>query len=160
MPVRLVLHLLLAHMCQSQARLEHVPRKATKLIRGPEHLPSEDRLRKLFSPDKRRLCADLIATFLYLMGVYREAGEGFFVRDYSDRTRGNGFKLKERKFRLDIKKKFFAVRVVRHWKRLSRDVVDAPSLAAFKVRLDKAWSSLHKALASLVRGMPAHMQER
>ncbi|KFQ13812.1 hypothetical protein N330_12087, partial [Leptosomus discolor] len=54
----------------------------------------------------------------------------------------NGFKLKEGKFRLDIRKKFFTVRVVRHWNRFPREVVDAPSLETFKVRLDGALSNL------------------
>ncbi|KFQ04058.1 hypothetical protein N330_12005, partial [Leptosomus discolor] len=54
----------------------------------------------------------------------------------------NGFKLKEGRFRLDTRKKFFTVRVVRHWKRLLREVVAAPSLAVFKARLDGAWSDL------------------
>ncbi|KFP19556.1 hypothetical protein Z169_00427, partial [Egretta garzetta] len=54
----------------------------------------------------------------------------------------SGFKLKEGRFRLDIRKKFFTVRVVRHWNRLPREAVDAPSLEAFKARLDEALSSL------------------
>ncbi|KFP16871.1 hypothetical protein Z169_07805, partial [Egretta garzetta] len=54
----------------------------------------------------------------------------------------NGFKLKEGRFRLDIRKKFFMMRVVRHWHRLPREAVDAPSLEAFKARLDRALSNL------------------
>ncbi|KFO56624.1 hypothetical protein N302_00711, partial [Corvus brachyrhynchos] len=54
----------------------------------------------------------------------------------------NGFKLKGSRFRLDIRRKFFAVRVVRHWNRLPRAVVDAPSLEVSKARLDGALSNL------------------
>ncbi|KFQ64000.1 hypothetical protein N334_01224, partial [Pelecanus crispus] len=54
----------------------------------------------------------------------------------------NGFKLKEGRFRLDIRKKFFTLRVVRHWNRLPREAVDAPSLEVFEARLDGALSNL------------------
>ena len=56
--------------------------------------------------------------------------------------RASGFKQKEGRFRLDIRKKFFPVRVVRHWHRLPREAVDAPSLEVFKARLDGALSNL------------------
>jgi len=59
-----------------------------------------------------------------------------------DRTRGNGSKVKVGRFRLDIRKKFFTMRVVKHWHRLSREAVDAPSLEVFKARLDGALSDL------------------
>jgi len=94
------------------------------------------------SQEKRRFQKDLIAAFQYLKGAYRKGGEGLFTRACHDRTNGNGFKLKESRFRLDIRKTFFTVRMVRHWNRLPREVVDAPSLEVFKARVDGALSNL------------------
>ncbi|KFO81759.1 hypothetical protein N303_08918, partial [Cuculus canorus] len=54
----------------------------------------------------------------------------------------NGYKLEKGRFRLDIKRNFFTMRVVRHWHRLPREAVDAPSLEVFKARLDGALGSL------------------
>ncbi|KFR14083.1 hypothetical protein N306_07893, partial [Opisthocomus hoazin] len=54
----------------------------------------------------------------------------------------NGSKLKKGRFRLDIRKKFFTMRVVKHWNRVPREAVDAPSLEMFKARLDGALSNL------------------
>ena len=68
--------------------------------------------------------------------------EGLIIRACSDRTRGNYFKLEEGRFRLDIRKQFFTVRVVRHWNGLPSKVMDACSLKAFKARLDGALSNL------------------
>ncbi|KAK4832697.1 hypothetical protein QYF61_025158 [Mycteria americana] len=72
----------------------------------------------------------------------RAGRRGQAERTCSDTTRCNGFKLKEGRFRLDIGKTFFTMRVVKHWPRLPREVVDAPSLETFKVRLDGALSNL------------------
>jgi len=65
------------------------------------------------------------------------------------RTSGNGFKLRQGRFRLDIRRKFFTQKVVMHWNRLSKEGVDAPSLEAFKARLDVALGSLVWWLATL-----------
>ncbi|KFZ59871.1 hypothetical protein N321_01618, partial [Antrostomus carolinensis] len=54
----------------------------------------------------------------------------------------DGFKLKEGRFRLERRKKFFTLWVVKPWPRLPREVVEAPSLETFKVRLDGALSNL------------------
>ena len=60
----------------------------------------------------------------------------------SNRTRGNGHKLKQRKFQLNMRKNFFPLRVTEIWHRLPREVVDSPSLEMFKTRLDAVLCSL------------------
>jgi len=84
--------------------------------------------------------------FQYLKGAYKKDGD----RLCCDRTRGNGSKLKEGRFRLAIRKKFYTMRVVRSWPRLPREVVNASSLETFKARPDGALSTLIQVKMSLL----------
>jgi len=114
------------------------------MMRGLEHLSYEERMRELglFSLKKRRLRGDFVNASKYLQGGCQEHGARLFPVVPSDRTRGNGHKLKPGKFHLYRRKNFFHLRVTEPWNRLPRGAVESPSLEIFKICLDKVLCSL------------------
>jgi len=92
--------------------------------------------------EKRRLRGHVIALRGFLRRGRGEGGAELCSLGSNARTCGNGFKLPQGRFRLDIRKHFFTERVVGHWNRLPREVVDAPSLSVFKRHLDHALNDL------------------
>jgi len=96
----------------------------------------------LFSLQKRRLRGDFINAYKYLKSGCQEDGARLFSVVPSNKTRGNGHKLKHRKFHLNMTKNFFPLRVIEHWNRLPRGVVDSASLEILKTHLDEVLCSL------------------
>ncbi|KAK4831148.1 hypothetical protein QYF61_015451 [Mycteria americana] len=124
-----------------QERYGHIgesPTKGTWMMRRQEQLTYEARMRGLgqFSLKKRRLRGDLINVYEYLRQDSKEDGARLFSGVPSDKTKGNGHKVKHRRFRLNIRKHFLPVKVTDHWHRLPREVVDSPSLEILRSCLD------------------------
>lgn len=84
---------------------------------------------KLFPLEKSRLKGEIMMAFQKLKRTYEKDGHRLFSRACWNGTRGNGFRLKED--RLDIRKMFFAMRMIKYWTRLRREVVDISCLETF-----------------------------
>ncbi|XP_061486439.1 uncharacterized protein LOC133386720 [Rhineura floridana] len=126
------------HFKKDADKLEQVQRRTTKMIRGLETKPYEERLKELgmFSLEKRRLSGDMIVLFKYMKGCHIEEGRDLFLIFPECRTRNNGLKLQEARFQLDIRKKFLTVRAIRQWNQLPKEVMGSLTLEAFKRQLD------------------------
>ena len=96
----------------------------------------------LFILEKRSLCEEPVAAFQYIKEACEKDGERLFTKACSDRTRCNAFKMKVGGFRLDIRKKFLKISVVRHWNMLAREVVDASLFAYVQDQVGKGSEQL------------------
>jgi len=114
------------------------------MIRGLEQLCCDDRLGELgaVQPGEEKAPGRPYNGLPVPQGAYRKAGDKLYSKACCNRARGSGFKLKEGRFRLDIRKAFSTMRVVRHWHRLPRKVVAAPSREVPNASLDRALSNL------------------
>ena len=119
--------------------IENVQRRATKLAPTLKDLPYHDRLHALDLPSLyyRRARGDMIETYKHLTGKYSVDAD--YLRLDDTNTRGHRYKLKKERTNKSVRQQFYSYRIVNAWNGLPSEVVEAPSLNAFKARLDKHW---------------------
>jgi hypothetical protein len=119
--------------------IENVQRRATKLVPQLSEMTYEERLRKLKLPSLtyRRLRGDLIEAYKYLHGLYKVTQSVFVKNTSTYNTRGHNLRIPHERCHLEIRKNFISVRVAEVWNDLPEKVVNAPSVDAFKGRVDR-----------------------
>ena len=129
--------------------LENVQRRATKLVPGLRDEPYETRLQQLKLPSLqyRRVRGDRIELFKHITGIYRVDAE--YIKLDNNITRGHDKRLKKQRASKIVRQNFFTLRATNTWKSLPQEVVAAPTLNAFKARLDKHWTKFSFSLQSL-----------
>lgn len=125
------------HLEKDKKLIEGVLRRATRVVSGVKDLEYEERLEKIKLPSMtyRRVRGDLIETYKYTHGFYRNQ-DSMFTLDTDRSTRGHSFKLKKFRCKTTLRQHFFNQRVVERWNNLPASVVEAPSINAFKNRVD------------------------
>jgi ribonuclease P/MRP protein subunit RPP40 len=131
------------HLKKDTNSIEAVQRRATKLIPGFRDLTYQQRLHRLNLPslEFRRLRGDMIETFKIIRGIYNIDKEDFFNINSHSTTRGHPFKIIKPTINSSIRKNYFTFRIINTWNSLPENIVLAPSLNAFKNRLDKFWKN-------------------
>ena len=121
--------------------LEKVQRRATRQLPQLKGLSYEDRMRKLQLPTLRyrRLRGDMIETYKLLHDIYDPILPKLLDPVEKSTTRGHSFRLPKKSAKNNIKGHVFSHKIVNDWNSLPQDVVSAPSVNAFKNRLDSHW---------------------
>ena len=118
--------------------IEGVQRRALKLINVFRHISYEERLARtgLTTLEERRVRGDLIEVYKIVNGIDKLEFDRFFNKSTASALRGHSCKLYKERARLDVRKHFFANRVINNWNLLPEYVVSAPSVNCFKNRYD------------------------